>query len=419
MLKNKDRVVVNANETANTQEKKHNILPKILSVVMAFILWFYVVTVESPINEEVFKGVPINVIVPTSNDLSAYSGYNATLDITVSGKKSELNQISAEDFKVTADASSYNTAGRYSVPVHVELPENVTLVDKSINVLSVYLDLKTTVSIPVKVKLTEYILDDGLELAGESEIEKSVSEITVSGPKSILDNIESAVATVPLGHVSTSMSASVDLELLKNDGSVETSPYVTKSVDSVDVKVPVFTSGDLSLGVEFKNGYLNSDNCKVKLDPSHIKVRASIDLLSGLDKYIISTIDEKAITTDKISIPLTLPEGFVSGDSVESVEVTITHIGTSTKTVSADNFDIKNPQKLKYSLNSDSLNVTLRGKDSLINSITAQDITLTVDLSGQKQGSGTVTLPVTVTVADTYSDSVYELGEYRIAVTIE
>lgn len=419
MAKDKDYVIVNANEEANPASKSHNIIPKILSVLLAFVLWFYVVTVESPVNEKVFKGIPIDVQVPSGGELSVYSGYNATVDITVSGKKSDLNQISAEDIKASADAGSYSTAGRYSVPVNVELPDDVTFVDKSISVLSVYLDSKTTTSVPVQVRLTEYILDDGLELASESEIEKSYSEIAVTGPKTVLDTIESARVTVPLGHVSTSMSASVDVELIASDGSVVTSPYVTKSVDSVDIYVPVFVTKDLKLKVDFKNGLLNNKNSEVKLDPPTVKVRGSKDVLDGLDEYVITTIDEKTNTADKVIIPLTLPQGVVLKDATETVEVTVTHIGTDTKTLSVSNIKVINASGIEYEFPTDTLNVTLRGDTKNIEKITEADVTLTVDMTGVKKGAGNITLPVTVTLSDTYSKTVYELGEYSMVVNIK
>ena len=194
MANKKDSIVLGANEEYQ-RKKGHNILPKIISVLMAFILWFYVMTLESPIHQETFKGIPVEVTLPVSGELSLYSGYNALVDVTVKGKKSDLNQISVADFRATADASAYTQAGKYSIPVNIEIPGGFTLVDKSISLLSVYLDAKATASVPVKVELTGYVLSEGLELGGDNEIEKSTSEVFLSGPKSVLDTIETARVT--------------------------------------------------------------------------------------------------------------------------------------------------------------------------------------------------------------------------------
>ena len=78
-----------------------------------------------------------------------------------------------------------------------------------------------------------------------------------------------------------------------------------------------------------------------------------------------------------------------------------------------------NPNDFKYTLSLDTVNVTLRGKTDELSKISAEDITLTVDLSELKEGAGSVTLPVKVEVSDTYAKSVYELGEYNMVVTVK
>ena len=414
----KDSIVLTANEDA-VRKKGHNILPKAVSVLLAFVLWFYVMTVESPIHEEVFRNIPVEVVLPSGGELSIYSGYNATVDVTVSGKKSVINQLSAENFKATADASSYTQAGKYSIPVNVEIPGEVSYVDKSISLLSVYLDAKATSVVPVQVKLTEYILGEGLELGAESEIEKSSNEVALSGPKSVLDTIETALVVIPCGNVSSSIRASGNVQLLDAYGSVVSNPYVTADVDTVDVRIPVFMTKTVDLKVEFKNKLLNDSNSDVELSPSSVKVRGAVETVSSLNEYVISTIDEKALTSEKLSIPLSLPEGVTCTDGTEAVDVAIKHVGTTTKTLAISDISVTNPSDLDYELAVNTVSVTLRGKSADIAELTAEDITLTIDLTEVKAGAGSVTLPVTVKLSGTYSKSVYELGEYNMVVTVK
>ena len=418
MANRNDSIVLGANEAA-ARKKGHNILPKIVSVILAFILWFYVMTVESPIHQEVFRGIPIQVLLPSSGELSIYSGYNVTVDVTVSGKKSDLNQISAESFKATADATAYTQAGKYSVPVEIQVPGGFNLVDKSVNLLSVYLDAKATTSVPVQIKLTEYTLAEGLELGGDTDIDKSASEVFLSGPKSILDTIETALVTIPCGNVSSSIRASGNVQLLDTYGSVVSNPYVSVGTSTVDVRIPVYMSKDIGLRVDFKNGLLNELNSTVNLSPDSVKVRGPVEILSGLENQIIATIDEKSLTSEKLSIPLSLPEDVTCVDGIQTVDVTITHNGTITKSFTVGDIKVENPENLKYSLSLNTVNVTLRGKPEDIARVTAEDITLTVDMSELKAGAGSVTLPVKVEVRSTYAKSVYELGEYNIVVTVK
>lgn len=418
MAKNTDSVIMGATDEVRGK-KGHNIIPKIISVILAFILWFYVMVVESPVNSEDFKSIPIEVTLPIESDLTIYSGANATVNITVSGKRSELNRISESSFKAVADASAYTQAGKYSIPIHISVPDGITLVDQSISILSVYLDAKTTAPVPVQVKLTEYILDEGLELGGESEITKSVSEVMVSGPKSVLDTIETARVIIPCGKITSAIRASGNVELLDAYGSVVVNPYVTMDVNTVDVRVPVIASKEIPLKVNFKNNLLNDSNSDVTLTPSTVKVRGSADIIQPLEEYVIYTIDEKTLTSDKLSIPLSLPEGVQNPDGVGTVDVIIEHKGTSTKTFTVNKINVLNPNELDYELTSQTMEVTLRGRNEDLETITAEDLTLTVDLGVQSAGAGSVNLPVDVKVATLYSRTVYEIGEYNMLVTVK
>ena len=361
----------------------------------------------------------MEVLLPAGSELSLYSGYNVTVDVTVSGKKSDLNQISADSFKATADASSYTQAGKYSVPVDIEVPGGFSLVEKSISLLSVYLDAKATASVPVQIKIPEYVLADGLEFGGDSDIEKSVTEVFLSGPKTILDTVETALVTIPpLGNVSSTVRASGNVTLIGADGEPVSNPYVSMDTSTVDVRIPVFMTKNIALKVDFKNKLLNSSNSKVEISPSTVKVRGKVETVSVLEDQVISTIDEKSLTSDKLSIPLTLPEGMSCVDGTETVDVTIEHIGTGTKVLSVGDIKVNNPADLEYTLSLDTVNVTLRGKNDYLSKITAEDLSLTVDLSEIKAGAGSITLPIKVVVSDTYAKSVYELGEYNIVVTV-
>ena len=55
MANKKDDIVFGANEEVQ-RKKGHNIFPKVISVLLAFVLWFYVMTVESPVNEYTHRG---------------------------------------------------------------------------------------------------------------------------------------------------------------------------------------------------------------------------------------------------------------------------------------------------------------------------------------------------------------------------
>lgn len=420
MAKRDDNVVMGASEVS-TGKKGHNIFPKIISVLLAFMLWFYVMTVESPTNRETFSGIPVDIVLSPNSDLTVYSGQGVEIEVTVSGKKSELNQFSAEDFKATVDARKYTQPGKYSIPVDITVPGAATVVEYP-GELSVYLDVKELKEVPVRVKLVNYFLDEGLSF-DENEITKTPSMIPVRGPKSVLDSIEAAEVEIDCGgKVSSSISWAGKIELLDSNGNTVDNPYISADVTNVDVYIPVFATKEIALKVDFLNGLLDSSNSSVTLDPPTVKVKGTIGALKSFDEYVIHTIDEKKLTSDKLSIPLTLPEGITAVGGENTVEVEINHRGTSTKTLSVKGINVNNPKGLSYELAKDNVTLTLRGDAEDLDKITAEDVTLSVDLSSQNAGVGSISLPIEIKLPGAYSGSVYEIGEkdqYIVSVIIK
>ncbi len=420
LFKKSEAVVVSINGGKKEEKRKSDILPKIISVVLAFILWFYVSAVESPIHEKTFSAIPI-VIEQGNTALAVYSGANSTIDITVRGKRSALNQISKEDFFCTADISAYTNAGKYSIPVSVDLPDNVTLAEKSINNLTVYLDVRSTTTVPVVVEPINYFLSEGMELATGDEIVKDVSEITVTGPQSVLAHIVSAYLGVDYGGktITSSFTASGSVKLLDKNGQAVENPYVSSNVSNITVTVPVYVTKELPLTVEFKHGYLDSENSRVSVSPKKLTVRGPVETLGELESLPINTIDEKTLTSSKVTVPIKLPDGVTMvGEEFKNAEVSVGHINTTEKTLRITDFKLSNPEDYKVTL-PESLNVRFRGPNSVISSMKEGDVTVNLDLSSVSASAGDLTLPVVINIANDLSAAgVYEVGEYTVTVTV-
>ena len=83
------------------KKKNYGLLPKILSVFAAFILWLYVFQAVEV--EKQFKDIPITVEnFDTSLELDISGGFDHTVDVTVTGTNSEINAITAEDIRAVA-----------------------------------------------------------------------------------------------------------------------------------------------------------------------------------------------------------------------------------------------------------------------------------------------------------------------------
>ncbi len=407
-------------DTGGTGVKKRggiaDVLILIVSVFIAFVMWLYVMSLESPSYEKIFTSIPIEIL-ENESPLSVYYGYNNLVDVKVIGKKGDVDKLSPSDITAAVDIGGLDIAGRYTLPVNVSLPQGLSVKEQSVNTLSVYLDNRSSATVPVEAKFTSYQLAEGFEVS-ESDIRLSVAEINVTGPESVLETIASARADLQLGQVSSSVVVVSDLRLVDTDGKPITSSYVTMSTSSVTATVPVYMYKEIPLDVDFKYGYLNDDNSRVSISPPTVRVRGEVGVVGDFTSIKLSSIDETKLVTDSMKVSLSLPEGLTNVDGIDEATVTVTHIGTDRTELVIDSFNVINPGNLKYTLLSDSINVAVRGEEMHLLYLKPSDITATIDLS-YITGVGTVSQPVSITFSDAYKNEVYAIGDYKISIKTE
>ncbi len=410
-------------ETGGTGIRKHSrvsdILLLILSVLIAFLLWLYAMSVSgiSYERERVFTSLPVDIL-GDSAQLSVYSSSNSTLDITVRGPKNEISRLSEADITVSVDINGIQEAGRYTLPVSVTLPAGITLVGQSFNTMTMYLDNRSSAVVPVTAKITSYQLAEGYEI-GTGDIRLSVDEINVTGPESVLKTIASAQASLQLGQVTSSVVIASDLTLVDQNGDPINNTYLKMGITNVTATVPVYMYRILPLEVGCKYGYLNASSAQINVTPSFIRVKGEVSDVQQLSAIPLATIDEKKLVADTISIPVTMPAGITNVDGVGTATVTVKHIGTTTKELVVDRITVNNPKGLDYELLTDTLNVMVRGREMYLNYLSPSDIEAVIDLSYLNSASGTISVPASIRFASSVSDgNVYEIGDYKVSISL-
>lgn len=137
-----------------------NLIPKILCVVAAFVLWLYVMQVESPEYTETISSVAVSLqntsVLQSESGLSVYNGGNERINVELSGKKSVISGLKSDDIKAYADVSRIKEAGRHSLDVYVDLPDGVSIVKPEPSTVTVFADETKSVSLPIKEKNGKY-----------------------------------------------------------------------------------------------------------------------------------------------------------------------------------------------------------------------------------------------------------------------
>ena len=405
----------------SSDNRKKDLTAKIMCVLGAIILWFYVVSSQTIIDEKRFASIPVELmsadVIENEYGMTVINGYDYTVDVTVSGVKNELNRLSADDISAYVDLSRIDAAGEYTLDVRTSAPGGITVKELSANYVNVYVDKRS--SKPVEIRVNPiYSIESDYSLGTPSA---SLSNVTVTGPEDVLDNIAYAQVTVDVGKLTGSVTATGSVVLIGKDGAVISNPYVKLHTTDVTVKIPVYTEKEIPLSVGFKHGFYNEKNSVIKIEPSSIVVKGDPAELAKLNSVEVMTIDEKKMTgtTESRIAAIELPDGIENVDRVDSVTVTVTHVNTSTRDIYVDNIEIKNPDGLDYSVKQDGINITLRGSSGSLALVGADNVSVTADLGYYTKGTGKVTVPVSVIMPSGLSGSVYEIGEYSLEIEIK
>ena len=107
---------------------KSKIVRFLLSLLIAFGIWLYVVTVVSPESEVVIHNIPVQFdgdIVLAERDLIVVSDKNCTVNLKLFGNRVDLNKLSASNVTVVEDLSQITEPGEHHVRFDVTYPAAV------------------------------------------------------------------------------------------------------------------------------------------------------------------------------------------------------------------------------------------------------------------------------------------------------
>lgn len=409
--------------STDTHGKHHDFIAKIICLLLALVLWIYVMEVENPDWEETIEGVPVNLIntdeIEIDHNLTIYGGYSNTVDITLRGRRNQISGITADDITATADVSEIEKAGEYTLPISVSLPRDAKIVESSVETVTVLVDKREQTTVDVVPRYSGLIIEDGYIL-GDPIL--SVSTVTVTGPSRYLSAIDHAEVALPdLGRVTSSLQAYGDVTLIDSDGGVVSNPFVTVSNSVVNVQIPVYAFKAVPLKVDFLYGFFNDDNTTITLDHDMINVRGDAEVISGLDSIVVATIDEKLYSKEdtSIKVKLALPDGVENTDGIDEVSISIKHLGTETRSIvlPIGEENVINPNGVQFTLQVSSLLLTLRGDPGELYQVSAANVTPEIDLSVYTTDqSGRFSIPVTLKF--TATETVYEIGQYSVDVIL-
>lgn len=387
-------------KNSNKLEKLLNRPNILLYIALVMAIGIFLLVDKNVINlvdneAEIIANQPVNVLY--NKEAYVVDGLVDSVDIILTGKKSAIylaKQLG--DNEVVLDLTDYEPS---ETPYRVKLSYN-----QNVNSIKYKLD-PTYVTVTIKNKVSK-LASVSYELLNENKlneklsvekVELSKSEVVVKGASDVLDKIATVKALIDLSNSDYADSGTYDTDnipLVAYDkdgnllGNVEIVPgtiSATVTLDTYKASVPikVLTTGDLVAGRAISSLTINGNNTY------------SVDIYG--DKAAIDSIKSVPVTIDvsgagnngskNYNVTVTKPNG-VRYISDTTAKIVVNFGDEKQKTLSISSITNKNlDDKLKANLTDTSkVDIQVKGVESVIDSITEENISAYVDLSGYTAG---------------------------------
>lgn len=365
--------------------KDKEIIPKVVAVVLAAFVWLQVVNEQNPLTRQVIE-VPVKV-VNLAEGWRVISVFPERIKVTLGGRvrtfqRSDLGQIEA-----SVDLSSVQLSpGPLEMKPVVTPPPGLRVLETSPAVVQVDVDPVVSRQVPVRVLVTGKPHEDYQQGAPFL----TVAEVTVSGPKRLVERVEVASAEVDITGAQSEVLRRV--KLVPRDSTGAEVPGLSVTPGETEARVPMIPLPPSKLlPVQVTQDGSPAPGYRVKsitVSPSSVKVRLSSANSSPSvipTKPIKLTGQSSSFTT---VVALALPPGVTPVQytqvtvSVEIVEDIIT------KTFSNIPVIVKNKSPgLKWVFSpKGEVDVVIEGRRDLVDKVTRDDIRAYVDAQGLPEG---------------------------------
>ena len=403
----------------------HNLGLKVLSLVMAVLLWNYVVSSNTSITRtKTLTG--LTGYISGQTNLSTYdlamldnpTEKLGNISVQIEVPQAEYAYPSSDNVQVTLDLTSVRAAGTREVRLKASTSYGrvVRIIPDTITLTFEALDSR---QIPINAQIGGTQSDN----YWYNIVRCNPSTLTVSGAASVVQNIARANVVVDVTDADSSFIAPVKYVLLDENGEEITQPMLNRSSSSISVSVDVYPMREIPIATDPAKvltgqpaqGYVVES---VTVQPQTIAVAADAELLESIEEMQIEPISIegasqsfstragvstlsgfKSVSADEVYVTVTIAEESV-GAWIEDVNVSFVNKG----------------ENLTLDSEAQTVRVYVTGPRSAVEALKQEGFTGTIDLSGY--GAGAYDLAIAFPT-DAYPNVTFTPEKAEMHVTLQ
>ena len=380
----------------------NNIGLKIVSLMGTLILWLAVMSAVNPVVSTTIHNIKVGV-----ENESAISELGKTYEIlsgdtvsaTVTARKSDIDQLTSNDIKVTADLSKLSIVNSMPLEVEIEsLPD--ASIKLSMNTMEISVEDIVDGEFPIEINQTEppstkyYI----------SDIELSNDTLVISGAKSLVSKVGKVQIDIDASEITSNTTLNLRPMIYDKNGELMDIKKFNLSVEEVTASISLYNTKlvDLNIHTTIMSDQINYILKSVDYDKKQIYVAGPQDKLDEIDEINISLYPDISIEDisksqfiRSIEVKDYLPDGLFVSSNDSKVTLTVDFKGFSirTFTLSPDNIKIMNVKSgLTGVIENKQYKINLISLDTDVSALEIEDIEPYVDATSLSAGKHTLSL---------------------------
>ncbi len=299
---------------------------KIISFVIAILLWIYVILVVDPSISTTIDDVSVrysNNALLEERGLVIVEGDEAKISLKVKGSRNAIANIDKKNIYAVADLTDITKAGNHTLPIIVDIPYGeVEIVSQTPADANIMVDTVAIEEREIEIK-REGSVAEGY-IAGEPVL--TTSKVTLTGASTLLAKIKSVKVSLDFGKRNGEINDNERIYFVGTDGAAikfDDDIYndVKMSIESVNIVCPVMKHKTVDVEVPVQG---DETAAKWSLSTKKVSIYGDDEILKDVESIQTEPlILSEDMAEGPIVLGLIIPEGINVFDDKTEVVVNI------------------------------------------------------------------------------------------------
>ena len=404
----------------------------VLSLLIAVLLWGFVLMTQNPDRERTFTNIKPNFESGAEADLiarqltvcGALSNIIEGVSVTINAPLTEVSKVVDSNITATISLNNVSKAGVYELEIKASSTiGTVTRVEPS--TVEIEIDDLVSNTIPI----TYYFKGDLPEGYWRGEPELVTNTVVVEGAKQDVLKAAKAVLFIDLTDLTENVNRSYQLDVQDSDGNVLDKSVFKRVVPAVTVRMTVLPHKHVPIVYDLVTDDISEEIFEIDeqwLNIEYLDIAAPADELSEVTEISCDPIRLAGITEPgSYQYSLTLygiPENavIVGGVNISSIRLNVTVVEKKTTVTMQDVpiLFVGESENFNYHYGFTTVTVIITGPVRLMQAFASSDFSVIVNVEGTSIGEYDIALEYKLYDYDTFGDIEILLSERAVHASI-